>query len=86
MVAVERTTVSPLRTTTEPLACLASLPVSNEISSSPTRAETRVVSKMLIGYFSTSGRPDGDHLSLELSFSYRCEAYSPGTAGVIPRK
>src|SRR3954451_23682518 len=31
-VAVARTTVSPWRTTTDPEACLASLPVSNEIS------------------------------------------------------
>ena len=31
IVAVQRTIVSPARTTTEPLACLASLPVSKEI-------------------------------------------------------
>ena len=34
--AVARTMVSPWRTTTAPSACLASLPVSNEISSRPT--------------------------------------------------
>src|SRR5437763_12206165 len=48
IVAVQRTIVSPLRTTTDPLACLASLPVSNEISLSPISAETRLTSNMLI--------------------------------------
>ena len=47
-VAVQRTIVSPLRTTTAPLACFASFPVSKEIWLSPTSAETRVTSNMLI--------------------------------------
>src|SRR6266852_3393856 len=34
-VAVARTTLSPMRTTTEPCACLASFPVSNEICLPP---------------------------------------------------
>ena len=48
IVAVERTMVSPLRTTTDPLACLASLPVSKEIWLSPTSTETRLMSNMLM--------------------------------------
>src|SRR5436305_3031110 len=40
-VAVPRTIVSPARTTTAPLACLASFPVSNVISVPPTSTETR---------------------------------------------
>ena len=43
-VAVESTRVSPAETTTEPEACLASLPVSKEISVPPTSTETRVAS------------------------------------------
>src|SRR5262249_7060226 len=60
IVAVLRTIVSPLRTTTAPLARFASLPVSTEIVLSPTSAETRVTSNMLIRFF-TSGHPDGGH-------------------------
>src|SRR5437588_10291585 len=41
-VAVQRTIVSPDRTTTAPEACLASLPVSNEISSPAISTGTRV--------------------------------------------
>src|SRR6202034_1393874 len=41
-VAVQRTTVSPARTTTAPEACLASLPVSNEISLPAISTDTRV--------------------------------------------
>jgi hypothetical protein len=48
LVAVQSTIVSPARTTTEPLACLASLPVSNEISVSPISTETRLTSNLLI--------------------------------------
>ena len=48
MVAVQRTMVSPAWTTTAPPACFASLPVSKEIWLSPTSAETRVTSNMLI--------------------------------------
>src|ERR1700753_1375587 len=70
IVAVLRTIVSPLRTTTAPLACFASLPVSKEIVSSPTSAETRVTSNMLIRFF-TSGHPvDGHSFLTELSFSF----------------
>src|SRR5918994_720915 len=47
-VAVQRTIVSPERTTTDPLAWRASFPVSKEISSPPTSTETRVTSNMLI--------------------------------------
>ena len=43
-VAVLSTTVSPCWTTTEPEACLASLPVSNEISVPPISTVTRVTS------------------------------------------
>src|SRR3954447_26801772 len=45
-VAVERTMVSPIRTTTAPEACLAILPVSSEISVPAISAETRVTSAM----------------------------------------
>src|SRR2546421_7337365 len=45
-VAVERTMVSPIRTTTAPEACLAILPVSREISVPAISAETRVTSAM----------------------------------------
>jgi hypothetical protein len=38
--AVARTIVSPERTTTDPSACLASLPLSNVISASPTVTDT----------------------------------------------
>ena len=41
-VAVQRTIVSPARTTTAPEACLASLPVSNEISLPSISTDTRV--------------------------------------------
>ena len=41
-VAVQRTFVSPAVTTTEPLACLASLPVSNSIEVPPISSETRL--------------------------------------------
>src|SRR5207245_7683373 len=40
-VAVTRTIVSPPRTVTDPLACLASEPVSNTIGRPPTSAATR---------------------------------------------
>ena len=46
-VAVERTMVSPWRTTTEPEACLATLPVSNEISL-PAISTVTVVGVLLI--------------------------------------
>ena len=47
-VAVERTIVSPWRTTTAPEACLAILPVSNEISSPAISTDTRVTVLLLI--------------------------------------
>src|SRR6185437_14599530 len=47
-VAVERTIVSPWRTTTAPEACLAILPVSNEISLPAISTETRVTALLLI--------------------------------------
>src|SRR5215218_2232856 len=46
-VAVDRTMVSPWRTTTEPEACLATLPVSNEISD-PAISTVTVVGLVLI--------------------------------------
>src|SRR3954447_24591364 len=46
-VAVERTLVSPAVTTTEPLACLASLPVSNSIRLPPTSTETRLTASLM---------------------------------------
>ena len=45
-VAVQSTTVSPAETTTAPLACLASRPVSNEISVPAISTETWVTSGM----------------------------------------
>ena len=46
--AVARTIVSPWRTTTAPEACLAILPVSNEISLPAISTETRVTASLLI--------------------------------------
>src|SRR5580700_11195057 len=46
--AVARTMVSPWRTTTAPEACLAILPVSNEISLPAISTETRVIPSLLI--------------------------------------
>ena len=46
--AVERTIVSPWRTTTAPEACLAILPVSNEISLPAISTDTRVTASLLI--------------------------------------
>ena len=54
-VAVERTIVSPAWTTTEPLACLASLPVSNEISFPPISTETRLTSLFIRFLSAASG-------------------------------
>jgi hypothetical protein len=48
IVAVQSTIVSPAQTTTDPPACLASLPVSKEIWLSPTSTETRLMSNMLM--------------------------------------
>src|SRR5436309_15673414 len=57
-VAVQRTIVSPLRTTTAPEACLAIRPVSIEISVPAISAETRVTSAMRILSCPSIG-PDG---------------------------
>src|ERR1039457_5778557 len=46
--AVARTMVSPWRTTTAPEACLAILPVSNEIALPAIATETRVTASLLI--------------------------------------
>src|ERR1700685_1162923 len=46
--AVQRTIVSPWRTTTAPEACFAILPVSNEISLPEISTETRVTASLLI--------------------------------------
>src|SRR5258705_859996 len=46
--AVQRTIVSPWRTTTAPEACLPLLPVSNEISLPAISTETRVTASLLI--------------------------------------
>ena len=46
--AVQSTIVSPWRTTTAPEACLAILPVSNEISLPAISTETRVTASLLI--------------------------------------
>src|ERR1700685_2209608 len=46
--AVQRTIVSPWRTTTAPEACLAILPVSNEISLPAISTETVVAASLLI--------------------------------------
>ena len=47
-IAVARTIVSPWRTTTAPEACLAILPVSNEISLPAISTETRVTASLLM--------------------------------------
>ena len=47
-VAVQSTIVSPERTTTAPEACLASLPVSNEISLPSISTETRVTASDIL--------------------------------------
>src|SRR5215210_4865625 len=49
-VAVESTLVSPAETTTEPLACLASLPVSNAISVPPISTETRLTASLIASF------------------------------------
>src|ERR1700755_2706521 len=83
MVAVLRTIVSPLRTTTAPLACFASLPVSKEIVLSPTSAVTRVTLNLLIRIF-TSGRPDGGHSFLYRTLvPIRLKEYNPSHMGRI---
>src|SRR4051812_44961515 len=48
--AVASTMVSPCCTTTAPLACLASLPVSKVISSRPTWTETRLTSVLICSF------------------------------------
>ena len=55
-VAVARTIVSPWRTTTAPEACLAILPVSNEISLPAISTETRVTASLLISTAFLSAR------------------------------
>jgi hypothetical protein len=64
-VAVASTIVSPARTTTEPLAWRASLPVSKLISVSPISTETRLGSNILflsapppVGGSSSSSLPE----------------------------
>ena len=67
-VAVQRTIVSPARTTTAPLACRASFPVSNEISLPPTSSRDTANVKhaqCVVPFGSPGWRP----LALELSFS-----------------
>src|SRR5262249_18559255 len=66
------------RTTTAPLACFASFPVSKEIVLSPTSAVTWVTLNLLIRIF-TSGRPDDGHSFLtELSFLFPLNGTTPG--------
>src|SRR5207253_11039037 len=55
--AVQRTIVSPWRTTTAPEACLAILPVSKEISLPAICTETRVTASLLIGSLPFLFRP-----------------------------
>src|SRR5688572_26517352 len=50
-VAVHSTFVSPAVTTTEPLACLASFPVSNSISVPPISSETRLTPSVMCASF-----------------------------------
>src|SRR5215207_5795570 len=61
--------VSPEPTTTAPLACLASFPVSKEISLPPISTETRVTSNMLICCVSLPAARLAAALASELSFS-----------------
>jgi hypothetical protein len=67
IVAVQRTIVSPERTTTAPLACLASFPVSNEISLPPTSDATRVTLNMLIYPFFLPATRFGRHVMQNFS-------------------
>ena len=62
MVAVQRTIVSPWRTTTEPEACLAILPVSNEIVLPAISTETVFTASVLI-CTAFPGRPSVADLS-----------------------
>ncbi len=64
--AVQRTIVSPCLTTTAPEACLAILPVSNEISLPEISTETRVTPSLLI-FTAFLSRPSVGGL---FSFSY----------------
>ena len=57
--AVASTIVSPWRTTTAPEACLAILPVSNEISLPAISRETRVTASLLISTTFLSARSLG---------------------------
>ena len=72
-VAVARTIVSPARTTTAPLACLASLPVSNVISVPPISTETRALTSFICSFQAASG---WRHVSLALSERVLREASS----------
>src|SRR3954467_4391971 len=68
-VAVASTTVSPWRTTTEPDACLASLPVSNEISLPLISTETVVGPSVLLIRLSFPAHPSvGGRLLVSLRY------------------
>src|ERR1700726_1462308 len=65
-VAVARTTLSPMRTTTEPCACLANFPVSNEMVLPP--ANSTDTSCFMIHFLLAGGhraRPFGEAAQFE---------------------
>src|SRR3954464_272983 len=83
-VAVARTTVSPWRTTTEPDACLASLPVSKEISLPLISTETVVAPSVLLIRLSFLAHPSvGGRFLASSSVSERAE--DTGRSGAIGR-
>src|SRR6185312_3220245 len=79
--AVQRTIVSPWRTTTAPEACFAILPVSNEISLPAISTETVVTASLLI-FTAFLSRPSVGGPILFFSFSERRELSAPGPRAV----
>ena len=74
--------MSPARTTTAPEACLASLPVSNEISVPPISTETRVTSD-ICSFLLPARRWRA--LCIFQRFGSRCIQHSGATLGTPPR-
>src|SRR2546421_2351431 len=79
-VAVQRTIVSPVRITTAPEACLANLPVSNEISLPAISADTRVTASDIFNSLLLS--PPFGRRSASFSYSFRTQTMlaGPGAA------
>src|SRR5207245_6896244 len=79
--AVASTIVSPWRTTTAPDACLAILPVSNEISLPEISTETRVTASLLIFHcLSCSARRSAARFIF--SISERRQLSGPGQGAI----